>query len=390
LNRAEHDFHRNEVNCMEFRFSPADDKFRDDVRAMLDANPPKPEDEETGSGGFERVLAAGGWLTAAWPKEYGGLGLTQIEQLIFKEELMRAGGTFPGTGVNLVGPTLMVHGTEAQRQEHLPKIAGGLVNWCQGFSEPAAGSDLASLQTRAVRDGDEFVINGQKIWTSRAQWADWILLLTRTDPDAPKHRGITMFLVDMKSQGVTVRPIRQLTGHAGFNEVFFDDLRVPAGNIVGEMNRGWYAATTTLDFERSGIERNLIAEGDWDRIHAFVRATPGAWIDGSARARFAELKIEVEVGRWLARRVAWLQTMGRVPNYEASMSKGFNSEVGQRVSEFGVNAFGLAGQVTEGARAALGGRAAFRYLDARRLTVAQGTAEIQRNIIATRGLGLPR
>jgi 3-oxocholest-4-en-26-oyl-CoA dehydrogenase alpha subunit len=303
---------------------------------------------------------------------------------------MRAGGTFPGTGANLVGPTLMVHGSEIQRREHLPMIAAGQVNWCQGFSEPGAGSDLASLQTRAVRDGDEFVINGQKIWTSRAHRADWILLLTRTDPDAPKHRGITMLLVDMKSPGVKVRPIRQLTGKAGFNEVFFDDLRVPAANVVGELNRGWYAATTTLDFERSGIERNLIAERDWERIHAAVRAAPGARAGTSLRADLAGLKIEIEVGRWLARRVAWLQTLGRVPNYEASMSKGFNSEVGQRVSEFGANAFGLSGQLRDGPHSALAGRTAFRYLDARRLTVAQGTAEIQRNIIATRGLGLPR
>jgi 3-oxocholest-4-en-26-oyl-CoA dehydrogenase alpha subunit len=375
---------------MEFRFGPDDDEFRAKLRQMLAANPPQTDDDEQGDPTFEKALAAGGWLTAAWPKEYGGLGLTQIKQLIFKEELMRAGGTFPGTGVNLVGPTLMVHGSEIQRREHLPMIAAGQVNWCQGFSEPGAGSDLASLQTRAVRDGDEFVINGQKIWTSRAHRADWILLLTRTDPDAPKHRGITMLLVDMKSPGVKVRPIRQLTGKAGFNEVFFDDLRVPAANVVGELNRGWYAATTTLDFERSGIERNLIAERDWERIHAAVRAAPGARAGMSLRADLAGLKIEIEVGRWLARRVAWLQTLGRVPNYEASMSKGFNSEVGQRVSEFGANAFGLSGQLRDGPHSALAGRTAFRYLDARRLTVAQGTAEIQRNIIATRGLGLPR
>ncbi len=379
---------------MDFRFSGADDAFRAEVRGVLEAYAPqRTEGMDEGETGFEKALATRGWLTAAWPKAYGGLGLTQIEQLIFKEELMRAGGTFPGTGVNLVGPTLMVHGTETQRREHLPKIAAGAVAWCQGFSEPGAGSDLASLQARAVRDGDEFVVNGQKIWTSRAHRADWILLLARTDPAAPKHRGITMFLVDMQTPGIRVRPIRQLTGVAGFNEVFFDDVRVPSANIVGEQDRGWYAAATTLDFERSGIERNLIAEGDWNRIFAFARSEPGSWPPrdrSGLRQRFAELRIEVEAGRWLARRVAWLQMKGMVPNAEASMSKGFNSEVGQRVSEFGVNAFGLAGQLSSGPWAALDGQAAFRYLDARRLTVAQGTAEIQRNIIATRGLGLPR
>jgi alkylation response protein AidB-like acyl-CoA dehydrogenase len=380
---------------MEFKFSVEENRFRETVRTMLHADPPGPGvDPEIGDPLFERRLAAQGWLTAAWPKEFGGRGATQLEQLIFKEELVRAGGVLPGAGVNLVGPTLMVHGTQEQRREHLPRIASASVRWCQGFSEPGAGSDLASLQTRAVRDGDEYVVNGQKIWTSSAHLSDWILLLTRTDPAAPKHRGISMFLVDMRTPGVTVRPIRQIQGMAGFNEVFFEDVRVPAANLVGEENRGWYAATTTLDFERSGIERNFVAEEDWNRIFRGLRDHSGALLAGPEgtvrRHKLANLRVEVEVGRWLARRVAWLQTRGLVPNSEASMSKGYNSEVGQRVSEFGVNVFGLNSQVLAGVGAALNGKAAFRYLDARRLTVGQGTAEIQRNIIATRGLGLPR
>jgi len=379
---------------MEFRFSPEENRFRETIREMLDSDPPPAGiDPEVGDQAFEKRLAAQGWLTAAWPREFGGRGATQLEQLILKEEVFRAGATLPGAGVNLVGPTLMVHGTEGQRHEHLPKIAAAAVRWCQGFSEPGAGSDLASLQTRAVRDGDEYVINGQKIWTSGAHQSDWILLLTRTAPEAPKHRGISMFLVDMATAGVTVRPIRQLTGAAGFNEVFFEDVRVPAANMVGEENRGWYAATTTLDFERSGIERNFVADQDWHRIYGAVRERAGRGLPGlpgEKRNQLVSLRVEVEVGRWLARRVAWLQTRGMVPNAESSMSKGFNSEVGQRISEFGANAFGLAGQMLAGEGAALGGTAAFRYLDARRLTVGQGTAEIQRNIIATRGLGLPR
>ena len=379
---------------MQFEFSPEEDAFRGEVRAMLaEQLPSRDADPEIGDPTFEKRLAEQGWLTAAWPKEFGGRGATQIQQLIMKEELVRIGASLPGQGINLVGPTLMVHGSEAQRRQHLPKIAAAEIRWCQGFSEPGAGSDLASLQTRATRDGDEYVVNGQKIWTSNAHHADWILLLTRTDPNAPKHRGISMFLVDMKTPGVTVRPIRQLTGHAGFNEVFFEDVRVPAENLVGEENRGWYAATTTLDFERSGIERNFVAEQDWNRIFAGLRSDRAllAGGDGMARRhRLVNLRVEVEVGRWLARRVAWLQTRGIVPNAEASMSKGYNSEVGQRVSEFGANVFGLAGQLLGGESAALNGSAAFRYLDARRLTVGQGTAEIQRNVIATRGLGLPR
>ena len=381
--------------ALHFEFSPEENRFREEVRAVLAEQPPAPsEDDEVGDPEFEKRLARQGWLTAAWPKEFGGRGATQLEQLILKEELFGIGAALQGQGINLVGPTLMVHGSEEQRREHLPKIASAERRWCQGFSEPGAGSDLASLKTRAVRDGDEYVVNGQKIWTSNAHRSDWILLLTRTDPEAPKHRGISMFLVDMRTPGVTVRPIRQITGHAGFNEVFFEDVRVPAANLVGEENRGWYAATTTLDFERSGIERNFVAERDWTRIYRALRNERASLLVGAVgmavRHRVANLRVEVEVGRWLARRVAWLQTNGMVPNAEASMSKGYNSEVGQRVSEFGVNVFGLPGQLLEGKHAAVGGATAFRYLDARRLTVGQGTAEIQRNVIATRGLGLPR
>ena len=273
-------------------------------------------------------------------------------------------------------------------------IAGAEVRWCQGFSEPGAGSDLASLQTRAVRDGDDYLINGQKIWTSNAHHADWILLLTRTDPQAPTHRGISMFVVDMKTPGITIRPLRHITGVHGFNEVFFEDVRVPATNMVGELNRGWYAATTTLDFERSGIERNLVARRDWERIAALLRTPavqatlagrPGVW-----RHQLAELFIAVEAGQWMARRVAYLQGKGLVPNYEASMSKTFNSELGQRVADFGVNVLGMPGQLLGGSHAPAAGVPAFRFLDARRLTIGQGTSEINRNIIATRGLGLPR
>jgi 3-oxocholest-4-en-26-oyl-CoA dehydrogenase alpha subunit len=296
-------------------------------------------------------------------------------------------------GVIMFGPTLLEYGNEDQLRTHIPPIVKGELRWCQGFSEPGAGSDLASLQTRAVRDGDDYIINGQKVWTSGAHLADWILLLTRTDPEAPKHRGISMFVVDMKSVGVTVRPLVQLTGVHGFNEVYFEDVRVPATNMVSELNRGWYAATTTLDFERSGIERNLTARKDWERLYGWLRdgaheqmqGRPAAW-----RAKLADLRIECEVGTWLARRVAYMQGQGLVPNYESSISKTFNSELGQRVADFGVTLTGLSGQLRSGPRSVINGVPAFRYLDSRRLTIGQGTSEINRNIIATRGLGLPR
>lgn len=380
---------------MNFAFTPAEDALRVEVRSFLSAVPQADSrNSEEPNVDLEKSLAAHGWLTMAWPEEFGGRGASQMEQLIFKEELFEAGGGFDFLGVQLAGPTIMVHGTDEQKRQHLPPIAQAQIRWCQGFSEPSAGSDLASLQTRAVRDGDDFVVNGQKIWTSNAHHADWMLLLTRTDPDAPKHRGISMFVVDMKTAGIDVRPLVQLTGVHGFNEVYFEDVRIPAANMIGEMNRGWYAATTTLDFERSGIERNLVARRDWNRVAAVVRsgharqalqASGGAW-----RTKMAGLYIEVEAGQWMARRVAHMQSKGLVPNHEASMSKTFNSELGQRVADFGANVFGLAGQLTEGEHASASGAVAFRYLDSRRLTIGQGTSEINRNIIATRGLGLPR
>lgn len=379
---------------MQFTFTTEEESFRHQIRDFLAANTVAAESsEDKPDRVLERALAKHGWLTLAWPVEYGGLGASHMQQLIFKEELARVGGSFDFLGINLAGPTIMMHGSDAMKREQLPRIAKAEVRWCQGFSEPNAGSDLASLQTRAVRDGDEFVINGQKVWTSGAHLADWILLLTRTDPEAPKHRGITMFAVDMKTPGITVRPLVQMTGVPGFNEVYFEDVHVPATNMISELNRGWYAATTTLDFERSGIERNLTARNDLDRLDAWLadgglasmNGRPSAW-----RNKLADLHIECEVGMWLARRVAYMQGHGLVPNYESSMSKTFNSELGQRVADFGVSLTGMGGQVRNGPGAAIGGVPAFRYLDSRRLTIGQGTSEINRNIIATRGLGLPR
>jgi alkylation response protein AidB-like acyl-CoA dehydrogenase len=287
----------------------------------------------------------------------------------------------------------MVHGTEEQKRTFLPPIARADVYWCQGFSEPGAGSDLAGLQTRAVRDGDDFVINGQKIWNSGAQFADWIHLLARTDPDAPKHRGITYFMIDMKSPGISFRTIEQLNGRSRFNQTFFDNVRVPANHVIGEVNRGWYAATTTLDFERSGIAYVVEAERLVERLSDYVRergATKQALASG-VPAALAELQTGVAVGRWLAYRVAWMQGRGLVPNYQASMSKVFATELSQRAARLGVNLMGMYGGLSPRSdRAPLQGHANFQYLHTVSTTIAGGTSEIQRNIIATRGLGLPR
>ena len=340
---------------------------------------------------FEKTLAEHGWLTLAWPTEYGGQGAPHVEQMIYKEEAALHGAPTGGGGVSVLGPTLMIHGTEEQRTEHLPRIANAEVLWCQGFSEPGSGSDLASLQTRAVRDGDEFVINGQKIWTSGAHRADWIHVLTRTDPEAPKHRGISYFMVKMDSPGITVRPLIQMHDLHSFNETFFEDVRVPAKNMIGDENRGWYVGATLLDFERSGVQRAF------GRLLEFATEPDSAGEgrrvadDDVHRHRLAETAVEGEISRYLGYRVAWMQSQGMVPNYESSMSKAYGSELSQRNARRGINVLGLHGQLRpKSEHAALEGQYCQLYMSTVSPTIAAVTSEIQRNVIATRGLGLPR
>lgn len=389
---------------MDFMFSPDEEAFRDEIRAFVRAELPadygagayndredSPPEMGVAARAFQRKLSEKGWLTLAWPKQYGGLGAGPMQQLVYNEEMsrLRAPG-FGGTGVAMVGPTLMMHGTDEQRARFLGPIARGEMSWCQGFSEPGAGSDLASLQTRAVVDGDEFVVDGQKIWTSGAHRSDWCILLARTDPDAPKHRGISYFLMDMKSPGITVTPLTNMLDSAHFNQVFLDNVRIPRANLVGEVNRGWYVATTTLDFERSGIQRIVFAETLLDDLIAHARATgPGG--QAQVRHRLAELRIEFMVGRILAYRVAWMQGQGLVPNSEASIAKLYSTELQSRFAVAALGMLGPAGVLARGSAAApLGGRLASYYLAAASYTIAAGTSEVQRNIIAQRGLAMPR
>ena len=387
---------------MDFGWTGDEQAFRTRVSDFLAENWSSGEDATSEQGAergrnFEQVLAEHGWLTMAWPKEYGGQSASYIEQMIYKEEAAFHGAPTGGGGVSLVGPTLMIHGTEEQKREHLPRIGNAEVMWCQGYSEPGAGSDLASLQTRATRDGDEFVINGQKIWTSGAHRADWIHLLTRSDPEAPKHRGISYFMVRMDSPGITVRPIEQMHDASGFNETFFEDVRVPARNIIGEENRGWYVATTTLDFERSGVQRAAGVQRNFASLleHASKPDSAGAGtrvVDSDVhRHTLAETAVEIEVGRYLGYRVAWMQSRELVPNYEASMSKAYNSELSQRNARRGINLLGLHGALRPRSKhAVLDGQYCQLYMSTVAATIAAGTSEIQRNVIATRGLGLPR
>ena len=328
-----------------------------------------------------------GWIAPSWPARYGGADMSVVDQFVMNEEFAESGvpGNLGGFGVMMIGPTIIEHGTEEQKSHHLGRIVRGEVIWCQGYSEPGAGSDLASLQTRGVRDGDDYVLNGQKIWTTGAQYADWMYMLVRTDPDAPKHRGITYVLVDMKSPGVTVRPLTTLAGTQTFNEVFFEDVRVPVANRIGDENRGWYVGTTTLDFERSSIGsaigvrkalEGLIKQSKAENSEVSFERNP------KVKAEFVERWIECEVAKMLSYRVVSMQVSGKIPNYEASMCKMFSSELSQRIANLSMHLYGMHGNVKN--------RSAMGYMQAVSSTIAGGTTEIQKGIIATRGLGLPR
>jgi alkylation response protein AidB-like acyl-CoA dehydrogenase len=348
--------------------------------------------------GWRKSLFERGWVAPAWPKEYGGAEMSVMQQFILSQEMAEASApNVGGMGISLAGPTIIVHGTDEQKAEHLPKILAGETRWCQGFSEPGAGSDLASLQTRAVKDGDDYVINGSKIWTSGAQFANWMFMMARTDPDAPKHRGITYFLLDFTTPGITLKPLVQMTGAAGFNQVFFDNVRVPAKNVVGEVNRGWYVGTTTLDYERSGIGSAVGTRQNVERMIRWARdnvASGFSMLDRNplVRMELADRLVEAHVAKMLSYRVVHMQNGGMIPNHEASMAKLFSSELGQRISRTGIKMIGLYG-VSWDRQSELSpnrGQYSIGYVSSVAGTIAGGTSEIQRNVIAQRGLGLPR
>ena len=401
---------------MDFSDTPEQASFRSEVREFLKNELPErfktaAGERMMGGGGgrgdvrsrFEEMkewrtkLADKGWIAAAWPKEYGGAGLGTMQQFIMNEEFAENRAPMVGgMGTSMIGPTLIIHGDEEQKKEHLGRILSGDVQWCQGFSEPESGSDLASLQTKAVRDGDDYVINGSKIWTSGAKSAHWMFMLCRTDPDAPKHKGISYFMLDMKSPGVSVRPLINMAGNEGFNEVFFDNVRVPAKNLVGEENRGWYIGTTTLDFERSSIGS---AVGQRLQVEALIGFAKEHVKDGQStigrqrpvRNELADRLLETQVARMLSYRVVTMQAKGLVPNYEASMCKLFASEMSQRIARTAMHVTGLYGQLLPGSEYAPGrGRYGSGYIQTVASTIAGGTSEVQRGIIATRGLGLPK
>ena len=357
----------------------------------------EPEREQSARAWFE-AISDKGWIAPHWPKEYGGGGFTPMEQYIYNAELATANVPAPGSnvGIGMLGPALIVHGTDEQKERFLPPILRGEVVWSQGFSEPAAGSDLASLQTRAVRDGDEYVVNGQKIWTSHAHYADWVLLLTRTDPQAPKHRGISFLLLDIRSPGVSVRPIIDMAWGHEVNETFYEDVRVPVDQMVGEENRGWYVAMTLLDNERSNVTGAIMMERQIRRLIGDVRGAGAgrSRVDryDALRQEIAERFVEAGVMMNFSLRIITIQAANQVPNYEASVAKMFGSEAGQRMARTGMKAFGLYANLWDHEDGLAPMEASFTRSYVRSVpgTIAAGSSEIQRNVIATRGLGLPR
>ncbi len=346
---------------------------------------------------WTQALARQRWVAPHWPREYGGAGMSAMEQFIFKQEMATAGApSIGGGGVQMLGPAMLVHGTDEQKSEYLPKILSGEVSWAQGFSEPGAGSDLASLQTRAARDGDEYVVNGQKIWTSGAHKAGWIFLLARTDPDAPKHRGISMLLFDIHSPGVSVRPLISAGWQHDLNETFFEDVRVPAGQTLGEENRGWYVAMTLLDFERSNIAGAVYARKQLGEVLDYIRTPEGqAHAQDrleTARTELAQRYIESEVLFNFSMRIISMQNQGLVANYESSVSKIFGADLDQSLPRTVMKVFGQYSNLwdREDPRAPLGASFTQLYVHTIPRSIMGGSNEIQRGLIATRGLGLPR
>ena len=389
---------------MDFQFDHSDREFRSEIADFVDNELPwnwkeydlDPDDEDTYDlvYTFRKKLSKKGWLTMAWPEEYGGQSASHIRQLVFNEEMAYRGIPAGDPGVRMVGPILMLYGTEEQKQEFLPKIANAEINWSQGYSEPDSGSDLASLQTKAIEDGDDFVINGSKIWNSAHVSSDWMFMLARTDQEAPKHRGISFLLAPMNSKGVTVDKIPMMWD-AYRSLVTFDNVRVPKRNLVGEQNRGWYVGATLLDFERSGVDRPARAKRVLEDLIEYCKTHyrngyPLA-DDLNIRHRLSKFAVQIETARLMCYNVAWMQSQGLVPNMEASINKTFGTEMINQIYTFGMKVMGLYGQLDpESKWAPFKGRLENSYLRSLGSLVAAGTSEIQRNVIATRGLGLPR
>ena len=380
------------------RDSPDEASFRTEVRTWLEANLPaalrgrtnRPPPAELMP--WYQTLSRKGWIAPHWPKQGGGMGATLNEQIIMTEELARVGAPqLPAQGLNHIGPILIEFGTETQKARHLPPIIAGTVIWAQGYSEPGAGSDLASLATRASLEGDHFVVNGQKIWTTWAHYSDWMFALVRTDTQAqPRHAGISFLLLDLHSPGITVRPIRTIAGDDEFSEVFFDNVVVPAENLVGKLNEGWRIANALLGHERLGTSNPQYALIALDRIKTMARAS-GVMADPAFRDRLAAASINVTALSALFSHAVELTNLQRSPGPEASMIKIFGSELLQSLNDLLIEAAGSQASIEKPITTDFGTvDVSTSFLQVRRATIYGGSSEIQRNIIARRVLNLPQ
>jgi alkylation response protein AidB-like acyl-CoA dehydrogenase len=391
---------------VDLTLSPSEEAFRDELRAWLEANHPgEAPDEEDDQRAFQfrrdwqGKLHAAGWAGISWPKEFGGRGASLIEQAIFSEEMVRADAPSPANilGLAMGGPVVITHGTEDQKRRFLEPILSAEEIWCQGFSEPEAGSDLASLKTRAVKKNGEWVVTGQKVWTTYAHLAKWCMLVARTDPDAPKHQGLTYFIMDMDQPGVEVKPLVQITGEAEFNEIFMDEARIPEENIIGEVGQGWTVAITTLMNERTGIAfaSQALLQMQLRKLIDLAKRTPSnggtAAEDPVTRQRIAQLYAEAEVLRLTAYRGLTQVMKTGIPGPEGSLGKWHWGEINQALTELALEIEGPYSQLSRGSEYAVDNADwQFAFLRARANSIEGGTTEILKNIVAERVLGLPK
>ena len=394
---------------MDFTLTPEQEAFRQRVRAWLEAsiprewravrNPDIPRAEAFDMlRRWQRQLYDAGFIGLTWPREAGGAGLTFLEEMVLHQEmaLAKAPPILNILGVGMAGPTIIAYGTDEQKKRYPPKILSGEEIWGQGYSEPDAGSDLASLQTRAVKDGDTWVINGQKVWTSLAHIADWMMLLARTDPDAPRHKGITYFLLDMHAPGVTVKPLKQITGDDEFNEVFFDNVRVHESQVLGGVNNGWAVGLTTLMYERLAlgfglqVRLRIALDGLIDLARRMEKDGRVITKDPVMRQKLAQLWIDTESLKYTGARAVTKLLRGELPGPEASAGKMVWVETHQRLQELAMEIQGPYAQVRGGDRAVDGGLWQYTFLRSRANSIEGGTTEIQKNIIGERVLGLPK
>jgi len=383
---------------MDFGFTEEQNKFRQEVRNFLEEEIKKgywkPACDAWIQGfdpKFSKRVAQRGWIGLTWPKEYGGQGLSYIDRLILTEEMLRYGA--PAAchwfADRQIGGSIVTYGTDGQKRELLPKIIAGEAYIGLGMSETEAGCDLASLQTRAIEDGDDYIINGQKTWTSGGSFVNYFYLLARTDPEAPKHRGISEFIIPADVPGIKRIPMIDITNTEAWNDVFFDEVRVPKKCLIGEKNRGFLQALQQLDYERSGMERLM---GNYPLFDAIVQFTKENKLSQEPviRNKLAQLRIEFEVGRLLIYRVALVMDEGRAPNREAAMSKAYSTAFEQRLAKAAIEVLGPYGQLLSDSKLApIRGLAVHSYLASKGYSLQAGTSEILKNILATRGLGLP-